>query len=1483
MEEHDSLDDDLENIQQPERFDLELELVRWVKIAASKTIPPVMCKPAGPITQHYGLDSKSRWREAVCVMMLEADPHLETEGTNKLGRQLAQLFRQDLQLWEVKARQLHNWVKRGLTNVKLLDRTLAYFQNQSSWLQYIKNLKNPIPMIETPGFPGTQWSEHYWKEQTVMLLMQESGFPQGTDPVFCSRLFREEPGKWKLKMEQFKSWLERGKTDPLPEYFGTGKNCPECGLFLWDTRSFLKHMKRNHGVKINDREKSNSGRESPDGAASPPLLFISDKRSKSPIREENTDESSAAETADEKNSANGAESADPDDKFPATSDSEPSTSQATSSRHSTPNRLPSTPNRLPSIPGTAARGSSLPSKGATKASSTPSGSSRAVAPTGRGSSKAAAKQDKQVEGDVGTDENSGSGEDSGPSLLSLTLPSRSAATKREERLSGGNPTVFCPECNFKTTHSKIVDHLLKCKKALAANKPDKPPVTSRSGRILQSPGANAAATASEIRPTAGGSGGQSGRSGVSPVRAISPKLAPAESSSAVPSSSRAKETVSASSTSSSSKPKSSPFQKTNNIVKKVFWKKFESERQQQNNRNNNSRDSPEPYKSPDSSSYRSPEQARSPDQYKPPLKLKLSRKEGSTDSSYFEINKPIISSLLRQNMNRFSPTASRVGGGGHSPISDRSPSHPRSPVPSSSPSYRSPVRSPTPTGQGNAETRSPAHYTAISSTVTSPRTQPLPTTPSPVDLSMKPHDDTKLPPPVRVIIKKYEFSKEDKDKSTAAAAAVKHETDNAPIKDESQSADNKDADVDMKEEGGDDPKKSGGLRGGRGRAVFSCPLCTTEFAILSNLEKHIDKDHKDIEKPTRKRRSVTMKKSSPDFSSVSSSPPKRSRKFTGEGSKPDDSTVSDTNSSIDTSMDTSTDADNRKLTEYEIFQSLQLKTKNERRKMTCTECGLQIPPNNMKRHMERHNKEGEGDETSQTQDLKKKNSGMEGCKECGKEMKKNMIKRHMAKHKREDAAVDPPAAVGSSTSAGSPAGTDDRIPCKECGKRLPKNAMKRHLMKHEADNFMPSTGKTSVNAEDNVKVEPEGYKGTASAQSHDEEEKDIYSKSLSLQRSASPSQKQTEVKSKAERKKITCDTCGLTCAPNTYKRHMDRHKREDENPGEAFAPIEITPTKDYWEMNDVKPNLEKVKTNLTSSSSNSAAPAIPTPVVPPAAKQGRSSNRRTSTTEQRSESPAVPPAPPVKPTKTTSSLREVRKKDLLARKDAENNAKKDFSLENVKVKLEDESESKPEIINKETSINNSTKPTDKQQDSSLKKSSKRSTSSPSNSEDSLAAKSDENVSTDSNNTDNPEKKVNKYIKEVQEQEKGKVSGSDEEGEGPLEQAVRKVVSYKMTPKQALQIYNLTPKVLFDYLLGETDEDRMAILKKVNLKSADEDRVIQFCTENEDHLSYKSVISFVKDLKHKDGDEDFTLSRLEAYRWWYAFRKKFDLKITAKKK
>ena len=76
---------------------------------------------------------------------------------------------------------------------------------------------------------------------------------------------------------------------------------------------------------------------------------------------------------------------------------------------------------------------------------------------------------------------------------------------------------------------------------------------------------------------------------------------------------------------------------------------------------------------------------------------------------------------------------------------------------------------------------------------------------------------------------------------------------------------------------------------------------------------------------------------------------------------------------------------------------------------------------------------------------------------------------------------------------------------------------------------------------------------------------------------------------------------------------------------------------------------------------------------------------------------------------------------------------------------------------------------------------------------------------------------------------------------------------------------------------------MSILGKVSLEAEAEKKVITYCRENETQLSYKAVISLVKDLKISEGEVEFSLSRLEAYRWWYAFRKKHDLKITAKKK
>ena len=47
-------------LEQPEEFELELDLVRWIKQCIASPDPPVMVKPSGPVSIHYGLDSKSR-------------------------------------------------------------------------------------------------------------------------------------------------------------------------------------------------------------------------------------------------------------------------------------------------------------------------------------------------------------------------------------------------------------------------------------------------------------------------------------------------------------------------------------------------------------------------------------------------------------------------------------------------------------------------------------------------------------------------------------------------------------------------------------------------------------------------------------------------------------------------------------------------------------------------------------------------------------------------------------------------------------------------------------------------------------------------------------------------------------------------------------------------------------------------------------------------------------------------------------------------------------------------------------------------------------------------------------------------------------------------------------------------------------------------------------------------------------------------------
>ena len=90
------------------------------------------------------------------------------------------------------------------------------------------------------------------------------------------------------------------------------------------------------------------------------------------------------------------------------------------------------------------------------------------------------------------------------------------------------------------------------------------------------------------------------------------------------------------------------------------------------------------------------------------------------------------------------------------------------------------------------------------------------------------------------------------------------------------------------------------------------------------------------------------------------------------------------------------------------------------------------------------------------------------------------------------------------------------------------------------------------------------------------------------------------------------------------------------------------------------------------------------------------------------------------------------------------------------------------------------------------------------------------------------------------------------------------------------------QTLFNKLLGETEEDRMSILNKVDLKDEEEQEVIEYCKENEAQLSHQAVINLVLDLKRKsEKNDEICFNKHDSYRWWYAFRKKHDLKITAK--
>merc|ERR1712002_20103 len=149
---------------------------------------------------------------------------------------------------------------------------------------------------------------------------------------------------------------------------------------------------------------------------------------------------------------------------------------------------------------------------------------------------------------------------------------------------------------------------------------------------------------------------------------------------------------------------------------------------------------------------------------------------------------------------------------------------------------------------------------------------------------------------------------------------------------------------------------------------------------------------------------------------------------------------------------------------------------------------------------------------------------------------------HMAKHKREkkgnESVID--NEISERTNQEKEEFSDERIPCQQCGKMLPKNAMKRHLMKHE-------TVSRESDSEKNL--------GRKTVEENNIEEGD----------DEKPN----------KRRKVTCVECGLQCAPNVIKRHLEKHAKmksmeKSVTQNDIYAPIEITPTKEYWEYEKEK-------------------------------------------------------------------------------------------------------------------------------------------------------------------------------------------------------------------------------------------------------------------------------------------------------------------------
>jgi hypothetical protein len=115
----------------------------------------------------------------------------------------------------------------------------------------------------------------------------------------------------------------------------------------------------------------------------------------------------------------------------------------------------------------------------------------------------------------------------------------------------------------------------------------------------------------------------------------------------------------------------------------------------------------------------------------------------------------------------------------------------------------------------------------------------------------------------------------------------------------------------------------------------------------------------------------------------------------------------------------------------------------------------------------------------------------------------------------------------------------------------------------------------------------------------------------------------------------------------------------------------------------------------------------------------------------------------------------------------------------------------------------------------------------------------------------------------------------------LQEAIESVITQKLRFTQASSKYGIPKGTLYDNILGKTK--RMNILDTVGLTGSQEQLVLEFCCEvssmpynRRTSCTLKNVTLFITSLKRKEGNEEFHLSKREAFRWWWAFTKKHNI-------